>query len=610
MLGSDFVSQESNKILKKSDSRDSGTEEGFEILEREEKERRRSEDSGNESQEEVGVNNSDTESSSVTTLEFQLTQSLLNLVKANENNEDVKSGNTAYQDLYRTGFFVINDQTIDNSFIEGFYDKYNQENDKRQFAKCVFTEMFKYVGAEVPNDYILEELITSCNQAEYDGSLLMQLSPIFFKHKLSLPHANDRKISIVYNSQDSLNIQYCPSMPVRELGTNREICRVDATLEFTLKSQNSKVEYENGKVTLIIPEELKAGRESLLDDINERFTDYDNDGFIRLHVAAQKGDVELGRRLLECGANIEIKSKTKVGGDTALHLAARNGHKDFVKLLLDSGANVNSVSSTGSRVTPLHEAVYYGHLDVAELLIDRGAAVDAKDRHNFTPLMYASAEGNLAVVRLLLQNNADLYLQDNNGETVLHLAADNGHPDIVAILIGAAEDKEKYVNTQSRDIGTALHVIAYNREINEGHKKSAKLLIDNGTSPYLENDPIINKPLDTLLKESSLDMAKKRGNKGFLEFMSSLGYSATVPSNSKNDPQNTKKYVVAASALAITGIALGAAVAVYLEMLAIGIAVAVCCLIAATITYCYRPKSLVEDNQVKKVMQIEECQSK
>lgn len=136
------------------------------------------------------------------------------------------------------------------------------------------------------------------------------------------------------------------------------------------------------------------------------------------------------------------------------------------------------------------------------------------------------------------------------------------------------------------------------------------MLIDNGTSPYLENDPIINKPSDTLLKGSSLDMAKKRGNKGFLEFMSSLGYSATVPSNSKNDPQNTKKYVVAASALAITGIALGAAVAVYLEMLAIGIAVAVCCLIAATITYCYRPKSLVEDNQVKKVMQTEECQSK
>lgn len=78
----------------------------------------------------------------------------------------------------------------------------------------------------------------------------------------------------------------------------------------------------------------------------------------------------------------------------------------------------------------------------------------------------------------------------------------------------------------------------------------------------------------------------------------------------KKNPQNTKKYVVAASALAIAGIVSGVAVAVYLEMLAIGIAVAVCCLIAATVTYCRRPKSLVEDNQVKKVMQTEECQSK
>ncbi|MFT4327645.1 MAG: hypothetical protein AB3P07_03390 [Wolbachia pipientis] len=69
----------------------------------------------------------------------------------------------------------------------------------------------------------------------------------------------------------------------------------------------------------------------------------------------------------------------------------------------------------------------------------------------------------------------------------------------------------------------------------------------------------------------------------------------------KKNSQNTKKYVVAASALAITGIALGVAVAVYLEMLAIGVAVAACCLIAATITYCYRPKSLVEDNEVEKV---------
>ncbi|MDX5462096.1 MAG: hypothetical protein O7157_00780 [Wolbachia endosymbiont of Tetragnatha montana] len=38
--------------------------------------------------------------------------------------------------------------------------------------------------------------------------------------------------------------------------------------------------------------------------------------------------------------------------------------------------------------------------------------------------------------------------------------------------------------------------------------------------------------------------------------------------------------------LAITGVATGIAIAVYLEMLAVGIAVGACCLVAAAIIYC------------------------
>ncbi|GFR09632.1 ankyrin repeat domain protein [Trichonephila clavata] len=266
------------------------------------------------------------------------------------------------------------------------------------------------------------------------------------------------------------------------------------------------------------------------------------------------------------------------------------------------------VSSTGSGVTLLHEAAFYGHVGVAELLIEHGATVDAKDRHNFTPLMYASAQGNSVMVELLLQKKADLYLQNNNGETALHSAADHGCFDTAFILISAAKDKEKYVNTQSRHVGTALHIIAYNREINEGHKKLTKLLLDNGTSPYLENDLIINAPQDTFWKGNSLSIAKKRGNKEFLELMASWGYSLTIndtPSNSNKSNtalQNTKgsKWpVIAASALAIAGIISGVAVAVYLEMLAVGIAVGACCLFAALIIYCCnRSSSSLEGSNV------------
>lgn len=348
--------------------------------------------------------------------------------------------------------------------------------------------------------------------------------------------------------------------------------------------------------------------QQVIDEAQKTINEHNDDGFTPLHVAAQKGDVEAGKHLLQCGANIEITSTKKVDGVTALHLAARNGHEDFVKLLLDNGANVNSISSTGSRVTPLHEAAFDGHVDVAKLLINHDAAVDAKDRHNFTPLMYASTQGNSAMVELLLQKKADLYLQNNNGETALHGAADHGYFDIAFILISAAKDKKKYVNTQSRYVGTALHIIAYNREMNEGHKKSAKLLLDNGASPCLENDPAINTLQDIFWKRNSLDMAKKQGNKEFLELMSSLGYSVTVddvPSNSNKGnttPQNTESSkwpVIAASTLALAGVASGAAIVVCLEMLAVGVAVGACCLVVAAVTYCCRPKSSVENSKAE-----------
>ncbi|WP_264336299.1 MULTISPECIES: TomO hydrophobic C-terminal domain-containing protein [unclassified Wolbachia] len=274
MFGShfrDFVSQEqdqSNKVLKKSNSRDSGTEEEFEILGQEEiKERRHSEDSGNCSEAE--------ETNRAIELEFQLTQFLLSQVKADENNRNANSGKQAYKDLPRMDF-VINGQVIDKNFVSQLRDKCNQ-NDQRQIAKHVFTKMFEHAKAEIPNDNLLEELINSCNQAGYDGSLLMQLSPIFLGHDLQLPDANDRHIEIVCSDQDSLNIKYCPNMPVKQLG--KEICRVDAILEFTLKSQDGKVEYEDGKVTLTIPEQLKNYKvdgKSLLDDIKMHFEDVDN----------------------------------------------------------------------------------------------------------------------------------------------------------------------------------------------------------------------------------------------------------------------------------------------------------------------------------------------
>lgn len=71
----------------------------------------------------------------------------------------------------------------------------------------------------------------------------------------------------------------------------------------------------------------------------------------------------------------------------------------------------------------------------------------------------------------------------------------------------------------------------------------------------------------------------------------------SYPDKNNPAPQNAKSKlpVIAAAMLAITGVATGIAIAVYLKMLMVGIAVGACCLVAATIIYyCNRPSNLVE----------------
>lgn len=76
----------------------------------------------------------------------------------------------------------------------------------------------------------------------------------------------------------------------------------------------------------------------------------------------------------------------------------------------------------------------------------------------------------------------------------------------------------------------------------------------------------------------------------------------SYPNKNNPNPQDAKSKlpVIAASMLAIAGVATGIAVAVYLEMLAVGIAVGACCLVAAAIVYCYsRPSSSLENSNVQ-----------
>ena len=120
-----------------------------------------------------------------------------------------------------------------------------------------------------------------------------------------------------------------------------------------------------------------------------------------------------------------IAALVLVGCTPTLHKAAREGDADRVRKLLDAGADVNVRNADKQRLqyTPLHWAAYYGHLEIAEILISRGADLDAEDPDYSTPLYLAAEEGHPKVVEFLISKGAKVNVKNSRwGYTPLHRA--------------------------------------------------------------------------------------------------------------------------------------------------------------------------------------------
>jgi cytohesin len=190
-------------------------------------------------------------------------------------------------------------------------------------------------------------------------------------------------------------------------------------------------------------------------------------GRTELHDAARKGDVRHVKKLLEKGADPDVKDEL---GHTPLHLAALLGHVEIVKMLLEHGANPNTQDGSGE--TPLHHAAYWGRVDVARLLLERGADPDARNGYGKTPLHYAAWRGSVDVVKLLLERGADPNAQNRDSKTPLHEAAGMGHVEVVRLLLQHGADPNVGVG------GATLLSFA----INHCNANVIKLLLERGAS--------------------------------------------------------------------------------------------------------------------------------
>ena len=239
--------------------------------------------------------------------------------------------------------------------------------------------------------------------------------------------------------------------------------------------------------------------------------------------AVQKGEIDKIKKLLEKGANVNIKEKTTQR--TALHYATSTGQGQIIALLLQNGADINSKDA--NLQTPLHYVAQIGSAALAKFFIGQKADPNAKDKQGRIPLHYAVAQGSLDAANVFLNNTSDTKALDKNGFSVLHFAALEGHKELLRLLLEDSEIKSLQ-NKASENGLTPLDSAVY-----AGHMKIIRLFLSKG-SRLKTSGPVA---------ANYLNLAVAQNREELVRFLLGKGISP----NLKDDKGNTALYSALAS---------------------------------------------------------------
>jgi ankyrin repeat protein len=162
------------------------------------------------------------------------------------------------------------------------------------------------------------------------------------------------------------------------------------------------------------------------------------DGFSPLHLAAQYGNIEIIKLLLDSGV-VDVNLQDNYA-QSPLVFAVSNQQYATVRFLLEHQAKIDNIDKNG--YTPLIIAVINGYAAIVRLLLDWDADPDVWPKDNgWGPLHYAADDGDIAIVEMLVADRrVNLNATVKPGWTAMMLAALKGHAEVISLLLTAKAD--------------------------------------------------------------------------------------------------------------------------------------------------------------------------
>ena len=155
----------------------------------------------------------------------------------------------------------------------------------------------------------------------------------------------------------------------------------------------------------------------------------------------------LGLTLAACGGDGDETTSTAAGGslDRRLLAAAYANDVGRARRLIEAGADVNVKDDSEQSSYLIATSEVGDDPRLLELTLVAGAETDAKDSYNGTGLIRAAERGNVAIVRRLLETDIELDHVNRLGWTALLEAVILGeggreHIETVRLLVDAGAD--------------------------------------------------------------------------------------------------------------------------------------------------------------------------